>query len=278
MKVIVFGGSGYIGRNIVKLINAEEAAYYSRHKSDELEKEGFKWFEGSILDEEKVAEACKGYDMVVNAAGVWDEKEQKHYDVLVDGTKNIVNALKKYDADQRLVFISAINVHYGNFEYFRTRRIAEDNVDLLKSHLNVRTSFVYGRGDPLTESLTRLSNEKVKLPFGKSLAPTYVDDFVKIIENSGNTNGAIYVNSYEKISFADMVNMIREKSGKSALSVKTRPGGIEKAIEGIERTGIFSAEMVRIMLLDYYRETTQLNRWVKEPMTYSRYLDEKLKA
>lgn len=278
MKVIVFGGSGYLGSNIAKLIHADEKAYYSRHRSEALDREGMKWFEGNITDREKVAEAVKGYDMVVNAAGVWDEKEQKHYDVIVDGTKSIVSALKGNDTDQRLVFISAINVHYGNFEYFRARRIAEDNVDLLKSHLNVRASFVYGRGDPLTQSIIKLSNEKVKLPFGKSLAPTYVDDFVKVIENSGNTNGAIYLNSHDKISFADMVNMVREKTGKKPFAVKTRPGGIQKAVESIESTGIFTSEIVKMMLLDYFRETTQLERWVKEPMTYSRYLDELLKA
>lgn len=278
MKVIVFGGSGYLGGNIAKLINADEVAYFSRHKSEELDKEGKKWFEGTILDEDKVAAAVKDYDMVINAAGIWDEKEQKHFDVIVNGTKNIVNALKENDTDQRLVFISAINVHYGNFEYFRTRRLAEDNVDLLKSHLNVRASFVYGRGDPLTQSLIKLADEKVKLPFGKSLAPTYVDDFVKVIENSGNTNGAIYLNSHDKISFADMANMVRQKLGRKPFPVKTRPGGISKAVESIENTGVFSAEMVKMMLLDYFRETTQLNRWVKEPMTYSKYLDEVVKA
>ncbi len=278
MKVIVFGGSGYLGSNIVKLMNADEIAYYSRHKSQELEKQGHKWFEGDITDEEKVAEAVKGYDVAVNASGVWSEDEQKHYDVTVTGTKNIVNALKKNDSDQRIIFISAINVHYGTYEYFRTRRIAEDNVDLLKSHLNVRTSWVYGRGDPLTDALVKLSDQKIKLPMGKSVAPIYVDDFVKVVENSGNINGAVYVNSYEKISLADMINMIREKRGKKPISIKKRPGGIQKAVESIARTSILSSEMVKLLLLDYYRETTQLNRWVKEPMTYSRYLDEILKA
>ena len=225
-----------------------------------------------------MASAVKDYDMVVNASGVWDEKEQKHYDVTVTGTKNVVNAMKKNDTDQRLIFISAINVHYGSFEYFRTRRIAEDNVDLYKNHLNVRTSIVYGRGDPLTDMLVKLSNEKIKLPFGKSLAPVYIDDFVKVIETSGSITGAVYLNSFEKISFADMVNMIREKRGKKPFAIKNRPGGIKKAVEGIDGTGIISAERVKMLLLDYYRETSQLNRWVKEPMTYSKYLDEMLKA
>lgn len=278
MKVIVFGGSGYLGSNIAKLINAEEVAYYSRHKNDELDKQGFKWFEGDILNEEKVAEAVNGYDTVINAAGVWGEEEQKHYDVTVTGTKNIVAPLKKNDTDQRLIFISAINVHYGMFEYFRTRRIAEDNVDLLKSHLNVRVSMVYGRGDPWTQAFRKLADERIKLPFGKSMAPIYVDDFVKVIENSGSINGAVYVNSYEKISFPDMVNMIREKTGRRPFSIKTRPGGIAKAVESIAATGIMPAERVKMLLLDYYRETTQLNRWVKEPMTYSSYLDSVLKA
>lgn len=278
MKVIVFGGSGYLGKNMVKLMNADETAYFSRHKSEELEKGGHKWFEGSILDEEKVAEAAKGYDIVVNATGVWHESSQKHYDVTVNGTKNIVNALKKNDSGQRLIFISAINVHYGSFEYFRTRRIAEDNVDLLKSHLNVRTSVVFGRGDPLTDTLVKLTDQKIKLPMGKSVAPIHVDDFVKVVENSGNINGAVYVNSYEKISLAEMINMIREKRGKKPFSIKKRPGGINKAVESIGRTGLLSAERVRMLLLDYYRETTQLNRWVKKPTSYSEYLDELLKA
>lgn len=278
MKVIVFGGSGYLGSNIVRLINGDEVAYYSRHKSEDLDKGGHKWIEGDILDAEKVAEAVKDYDMVINASGVWDESDQKHYDVTVTGTKNIVNAMKKNDADQRLVFISAINVHYGSFEYFRTRRIAEDNVDLYKNHLNVRTSIVYGRNDPLTAKLIKLSEQKLKLPFGKSVSPVYVDDFVKVIENSGSINGAVYLNSFEKLSFAEMVNLIREKRGMSPLPVKDRPGAVKKAVEAIERTGILSAERVKMLLLDYYRDTSQLTRWVKEPMTYSKYLDEVLKA
>ena len=92
MKVIVIGGSGYIGRNIAQHVTADKVSYYSRSSSEELDKAGVEWIKGDILDAEKVMESVKDYDMVVDAAGIDTESEQKFFDVNVNGVKNIVAA------------------------------------------------------------------------------------------------------------------------------------------------------------------------------------------
>lgn len=275
MKVIVFGGSGYIGRNLISQLGAEEVAYYSRHRSEELEKNGVKWIEGNILDSGKVEEAVKGYDTIFNAVGVWDEAEQKHFDLSVKGVKNIVDAIRKYDKNQRLVYFSAINSHYGMAEYFSAKRVAEDNVATISNHLNVRMSIIYGRGDRLTRDLIRLSQENVPVPQGKNLAPVYIDDLITVLKNTWQVQGAITVSSKEKLSLSGMLNVIRKKKGLKP--AKTVEGFFSKrAVSALESKGVFTRERIEMLLLDYERENTSLYRFVKEPMTYSKYIDELL--
>ncbi|MCL5989387.1 MAG: NAD(P)H-binding protein, partial [Candidatus Thermoplasmatota archaeon] len=144
MKVVVIGGSGYIGRNIAKYIQADSVAYYSRSENAELKSAGIQWIEGSITEADKLNGALNGADMIVVSVKTEKEDGSDLFDTFVNGIKNVVGIVKKNDTDQRLVFISSINVHYGASEFFRIRGLVEDNVSLVKNHLNVRPSIVFG--------------------------------------------------------------------------------------------------------------------------------------
>ncbi|MCL4480161.1 MAG: NAD-dependent epimerase/dehydratase family protein [Candidatus Thermoplasmatota archaeon] len=274
MKLIVIGGSGYVGSNLALHMNAEKVAYYSRHKNPVLEKNGIEWIEGSILDSEKVASAIKDYDTVVDAAGIYKEDEQRFFDVHVSGVKNLVNAINKYDTGQRLIYLSAINVHYGQTEFLRTKRTGEDNVALVKNHLNVRPSLLFGNGDMFTEKLFRLASSSIsKLPGGGSISPVHVEDLAKVILGAKDIRGAVDVSSRDRISFADAVNIARKKLGKPELKTVDGKLGYSGSVEKIMETGIFQKYEIERFLTDLYRENTYLDRFVKEPASFRQYIE-----
>lgn len=273
MKVIVIGGSGYIGSNIARHIEAEKVSYYSRSRNEDLDKAGIEWIQGDVLDAEKVKESVKDYEMVVYAAGIDTETDQKFFDIHVNGVKNVVAALEKYDTDQRLVYLSSINVHYGTTEFFRTKRTGEDNAALVKNHLNVRPSVVYGNGDRFTEKLFRLTGERVgKLPGGGAISPVHVEDLVRVIEGAKDLRGSVDVCSRDKISFAEAINLAFEKAGKSSRRIVTGKFGYKSTVDALKNLNVFTSEEVDKYLLNFYRENTYLDRFVKEPISFRDYI------
>ena len=273
MKVLVIGGSGYVGRNIVKLISADEVKYFSRNESTELKEKGFQWIKGDITDPEQVTAAVKDYDMVIDAAGVESPAEQA-FAVNVNGIKNIAAALNKNDTNQRLVYLSSINVHYGTTDFFRTKRTGEDNAALVKNHLNVRPSVIFGNGDSFTEKIKKLTSEHSlgKLPSGGSLSPVHIEDVVKVIEASKDLRGAVDISSRDKLSLAGIINLSLELQNKKEKKIIEGKFGWKKAVEKLKSLSVFTPDEVEKYLLDYYRENTYLDRFVKEPKSFRDHL------
>ncbi len=273
MKVVVIGGSGYIGRNIAKNIQTDSVSYYSRSENPELKSAGIQWIEGSITESDKLSVALNGADMVVVSVRTEKDDGRDLFDTFVNGIKNVVGIIKKNDTDQRLVFISSINVHYGASEFFRIRGLVEDNVSLVKNHLNVRPSIIFGNGDIFTENLFKLASRGVsRLPAGGPLCPVHVKDLVTVIQSAKDTKGAIDVCSNEKITFADSVNMALERLGKQSRSITESKFWLKRSIASIENTNIFDHEEVPRLLLNYYREDTHLYRYVKNPTSFTDYI------
>lgn len=278
MKTIVFGGSGFIGTNFIRAFGSEENAYFSRHRSKDLDDLGASWIEGNILDEPKVMDAVNGFDTVVVSVGTQNEAEESHFDLQVKGMKNVVKGIKKVDKDQKLIYISQINLEKGKTEYFRVKRVAEGNVQLVKNHLIVRPSYVFGDGDHLTARIIDLARSHIgKFPQEGDLSPVHVNDLVTVIKNSLEARGAINVSARNKMSFLDCINAARVSLGEKPVRTAgklSRKGAIRKLVE----RSIFSAEEVNRMLLNFYRDNTMLlDRYVKEPISYRQYIEKSVK-
>jgi len=278
VKAIVLG-SGYMGKNIALNINADSVAYYSRNEVPELKARNFNWIQGDILDADKVAAAVKDFDTIFYAVGTWKGEREKLFDAHVNGMKNVVAAVKKYDTNQRVINLSFINVHYGKLELYRIKGIEEDNAATIKNHLNVRLSPVYGEGDTFTSKLVNLASQNLpNLPDGGNVAPVHILDAIKVIEASEGTMGAIDLCSTEKLRFADMINLIRNIMGKGEKSVSESGFFVKRAISALAEKGVFDEEDIERYLMNYYRETTWLTRFVKEPHKFSDYAEAVVKA
>lgn len=129
MKVIVFGGSGFVGSHVADALTqaGHEVAIYDLTVSPYL-RSSQKMVVGDILDEIKVNEAVKGCDVVYNFAGIADieEASQKPLESIranVIGNAVILEACRKAKV-KRFVFASSLYVYSKAGSFYRSSKQA----------------------------------------------------------------------------------------------------------------------------------------------------------
>ncbi len=116
MKVFVTGGAGFLGINLVRHLlanGAEQVASYDIAEFDYPEKDDprVQVFRNDIRDMPALAEAMKGYDLVVHCAAalpLYTEAEIRSTDV--DGSRNVFQACVDLGV-RRCVYISSTAVY-----------------------------------------------------------------------------------------------------------------------------------------------------------------------
>ncbi|UCC94724.1 MAG: NAD(P)-dependent oxidoreductase [Candidatus Omnitrophota bacterium] len=135
MKVVVFGGSGFLGSYVVDALLAEgyDTFVFDNKKSEHL-KDSSKMITKNILDEEAVIEAVKGADIVYNFAAIADIDEciQHPLDAVKDnilGNTIILEACVKAKV-KRFMFASSIYVYSATGGIYRsTKQACESLID-----------------------------------------------------------------------------------------------------------------------------------------------------
>lgn len=113
MNVLVTGGSGFLGKAIVRrlLARGDTVRTYSRGDYPELQAEGVETLRGDVADAGPVADAVDGCDAVIHAAakpGVWGAYDE-YYRCDVVGTRNVIEACRRKGVT-RLVYTSSPSV------------------------------------------------------------------------------------------------------------------------------------------------------------------------
>lgn len=277
MRTLIIGGSGFIGKTLALSYEPADVAYFSRHNSEELDSNGIEYIKGDITDPESVLKAVENFDIIMNLAGIWDEKEQKYNDVHLKGVKNIVAAIKKYDKNQKLIHFSAMNTDYGLTEFYRSKRIGEDNVFTLKTGLVVKASVIFGEGDHITEKLVEVAKKSFrKFPGLGNLAPVHIMDFVAAVRTITDQVGTLYVCSRENIDAIQAMNLIRSKHRMGKIKPMVVKTNIIKLLNKLVDKGVGTYEDLYALSMNRFRESTYLPRIVKDPKLYSDYLTDYL--
>lgn len=116
-KVLVTGGTGFLGAYIIKELIGKGYGVRAIHRSKNLPTfipkeimDNVEWMEGDILDLVSLEDAMEGMDAVIHSAGmvsfVGREREMM-YKVNVDGTANVVNMALEKNV-KRFVHISSV--------------------------------------------------------------------------------------------------------------------------------------------------------------------------
>lgn len=185
--VVVFGGSGFLGRAIVAcLADAGRAVRIASRKQVDAP-EGAEWRQTDIRDEASVAQATQGCAAVVNAVGLYAESKTERFEDTHERGARIVARQAALQGVTRLVHISGIGADPASrSSYVRARASGDALVqEAYPAATILRPSALFGSDDALINGLADLARRAPFLPlFGRGqtrLQPVYVGDVARAV-------------------------------------------------------------------------------------------------
>src|SRR6266403_5548714 len=193
-RVTVFGGTGFLGRRIVRHLQEADFAVRiaSRHPDRgrslfSRDVSGIDPFRADVDDDGSVANAVSGAWAVVNAVSLYVEHEQRTFQSVHVEAARRVAMLARRAGVETLVHISGIGADPRSASpYIRSRGRGEAAVlDAFPSAKLVRPAVMFGPGDAfLTPLLAMLRRLPIFPMFGSGatrLQPVYVEDVAEAV-------------------------------------------------------------------------------------------------
>lgn len=192
--VTVFGGSGFLGRHIVRLLAKKgfriRVACRRPDLAGHLQPLGnvgqITAIQANLRYRDSVDRAVVGADYVVNCVGILFESGRNTFDaVQAFGAKAIAEAAKAQGA--KLVHVSAIGADKNSAaDYARTKAIAEEAVfKAVKDAMILRPSIIFGPEDGFFNKFADMSRLAPALPLvgggHTKFQPVYVADVAEAV-------------------------------------------------------------------------------------------------
>ncbi len=185
MKVLVTGGTGFIGPYVVqRLVDDGHAVRVLEHtagSSAGLPSQDA--VEGSMTDAESLRRAAEGQEVVVHLVAILSGKPADFQRVMEQGTRDLLAAARGAGV-QRLVLMSALGIDEQTKDlvpYYRAKWTMEQ--DVLASgleHVIFRPSFVFGRRGGALEQFKRIAKlapvTPIVGPGTQRIQPIWVED------------------------------------------------------------------------------------------------------
>lgn len=249
MKVLVVGGTGFMGQNIVPLLKEKgyDVTILARDekKVHELFGNQFDYILGDIADASTIDGCCDDMDIVINLAALMghdlpsEEAFAKFRKVNVQGLENLVSEAKKANV-VRFIHISSTaamglqnqvvldeNTICKPFTPYQVTKFEGEKIlidaynDYSFPAVILRPSMVYGpgfKGDFLTIAKVCKYGVFPKIGFGKNLSPAlYISDLAEMVVRfiECGRNGEVYlVSSSKSFELADEVHIIGKALNK----------------------------------------------------------------
>jgi len=193
-QVTVFGGSGFIGRAIVRELARQgfvvRAAARRIELADALKTAGdvgqITLMRANMRVPQSVAAAIAGSQAVINAAGIPFQRGRQRYEqVHVDGARTIAQAANAFGV-QRLVHVSGIGAdsRSSRNRFIRSKVAAESAmIGAFENTVVLRPSVVFGPNDQVFNRMARIACVALFMPVvgnGRArVQPVFVGDIAK---------------------------------------------------------------------------------------------------
>ena len=230
-KVIVFGGSGFLGSHVADSLteNEFEVTIYDMKKSPYLQKSQ-KMVVGDILDQDQLDKAIEGHDIVYNFAGISDidECHKRPLDTIkynILGNAHILESALKYKV-KKYLFASSAYVYSSSGSFYRISKQSselfiesfaeENNMDFVI----LRYGSLYGDRADNRNSLhriveTALKNKKIDY-YGDG---SETREYIHVKDAAGLSvaaldrkykNQILMLTGTKSIKYGDLLEMIKE--------------------------------------------------------------------
>jgi NADH dehydrogenase len=198
--VCIFGGTGFVGRNITAAL--AQSGYRVKIATRSIESASSLRVHGDVgqispvycgYDDDAIAKAVRGCDLVINLVGILFQKRKKTFTkVHVDLPNKIAKACAQENV-LKFIHVSALGCDQSQSKYAQSKLKGEGAV--LQSFPNaviLRPSIIFGADDSFFNMFAKLS---IILPFlpligrGKTkFQPVYVGDVAQAVCNVAKNN------------------------------------------------------------------------------------------
>jgi nucleoside-diphosphate-sugar epimerase len=182
MKVVITGGTGFVGRHLAEKLKPEDTVIISRRTGHDLN------------DEDSLAEAFKGCEVIVHCAGINREIGNQTYErVHVEATATVIHAARRAGV-KKIVMLSFLRARpypgkkypFQDSPYHQSKWTAEELIR--QSGLDytiLKAGMIYGKGDHLVDHLSHtVQTVPLFATVGiheKTIRPIPVDEAVTIL-------------------------------------------------------------------------------------------------
>jgi len=192
--VVIFGGSGFVGRHIIRRIAKNGHKIIIPHQSKVNEARlRLLGTTGQIIPinfnhlyEDRLSNLIDNSDVVINLKTLWDQKRISFEKGIFDFNVNLVNLIKK---NTQFIYFSGIGIDEKN-DSERSKAILQSEKYIQKNLINsiiIRPGVIIGGGDQFLKSLTSLFKMTFFVPLlGNGLSkfqPVFIDDVSMAINN-----------------------------------------------------------------------------------------------
>lgn len=147
MKIVLLGGSGYVGKGIIKKLSSYdniELVSMSRHGGTDADKEEWSnvsWLSVDLDKPETWRAEMATADWVIDLIGVLLAKNyNEYYKKTVKPVLNVIKFIKEHTTNTKFLFVSANYAPVGMGAYMKAKLVLE--YELIKQ-LGQRAVFVY---------------------------------------------------------------------------------------------------------------------------------------
>ena len=251
-RVIMFGGSGFIGRYLVKYFadDGYMIRIFTRYpeKAKQLKLCGnlgqIEVVGGSVINSEEIVEHIRGCNIVINLLGtLYNVKKSAFYDIHAKAAENIAKATKSCNVKLMIHFSVMGITETQKSDYAKSKLMGENLVkSAFPDAVIIRPNLVFGPEDKFFNKFAQLSMICPFLPViggGRAvLQPIYVDDLARFVFNvvkNSVTNKLYNVCGPYTYSFKELLSFI--------LSVTNRKSKLVNISFGIANGLAFFCEL-----------------------------------
>ena len=234
--VTVFGGSGFLGRYVVRQLasqgffvrvvvrNPNEALFlrvYGKVGQIQL-------ISGDIKEELKIHEYVKGSNCVINCVATFFETRSQSFNVLhVNAAKNLAKVAKQ-EGIKQFIHVSSLGASTeSSSQLLRSKGEGEEAVlECFPNSNIIRPSLIFGTEDTFFNRFAKLSSISPFIPVvgpETKFQPVYVDDVAKVISLLVETDQKkkyIELGGDETYTFKELIKLLLAEIKRKRLILK----------------------------------------------------------
>jgi NADH dehydrogenase len=231
MKILVTGGTGFVGSNIVRAAVGAGIDVVSLSRGVAGKRHGYPVTNVTIdlVRPSGLVQVLHDVDTVVHAAGILHEEDAQSFErAHVGGTANLMDACKEADIG-KIVHISALGARRDSpIPYLRTKWHAEEVVESSGIPFTIlRPSLMFGKGDRLVTHLIALMRYSPLVPVlgppDARIQPVWVGDVctaaLRAINDSTTDGRTFQIGGPTTMSFGEIVDTIKRSTGHFAIKL-----------------------------------------------------------